>query len=128
MCLCWCITRKSLLIYGIVTSAFAFIYGIIAISKFCSRTDIYKLLVEYLKVLEKENQYSTSSTTKNINNYIEDYNDYFYNSNFNNNYKSKDDDYYYSSIYGNTYNSKVVKAILDSASYAQIQSLTPKDL
>ena len=131
MCLCCCITRKSLLIYGIVTSAFVFIYGIIAISKFGSRTDIYKLLVEYLKVLEKENQYSTSSTTKNNNNYYddyEDYYDYFYNSNSNNNYKTEDDDYYYSSIYGNTYNTKVVKAVLDSASYAKIQSLTPEDL
>ena len=124
MCLCCCITRKFLLIYGIVTSAFAFIYRIVAISKFGSRTEIYKILVEYLKELEKENQYSTSSTTKNNNNYIEDYYDYFYNSNSNNN---KNDDYY-SSVYGNNYNSKVVKAILDSASYAQIKSLTPNDL
>ena len=84
MCLCGCVTRKSLLIYAIVTSAFAFTYGIVPISKFGSRTDICKLLVEYLEVLEKESQYSTSSTTKSNNNYYddyEDYYDYFYNSN-----------------------------------------------
>ena len=54
MCLCCCTTRKSILIYAIVISSFAFIYGIIAIANFGSSTDIYKVLIEKIEVLEKE--------------------------------------------------------------------------
>ena len=44
MCICCCFTRKSLLIYSIVITCFAFFYGIIAISQFASKTDNYKIL------------------------------------------------------------------------------------
>ena len=78
MCFCCCVTRKSILIYAIVISSFAFIYGIVAISKFGSSTEIYKALINKLKELEKKNQYtsySTSSTTSTTKfNY--DYDDY----------------------------------------------------
>ena len=131
MCLCCCVTRKSVLIYLIVISVFAFIYGIVAISKFGSSTDIYKTLVEKLKQLEQENQSSTSSSSKSTNDFYNDFKDYYNsnsNSNYNNykNYYNYDDEY--SVLNGNIYNSKVVKAVLDSASYAKIQQLTPNDL
>ena len=131
MCLCCCVTRKSVLIYLIVISVFAFIYGIVAISKFGSSTDIYKTLVEKLKQLEQENQSSTSSSSKSINDFYNDFKDY-YNSNSNNNYNNYKNYYNYDDEYsvlnGNIYNSKVVKTVLDSASYAKIQQLTPNDL
>lgn len=41
MCICCCFTRKSLLIYGIIITSVAFIYGIVAISQFGSNTDEY---------------------------------------------------------------------------------------
>ena len=44
MCICCCFTRKSLLIYSLVISSLAFVYGIIAISQFASKTENYKLL------------------------------------------------------------------------------------
>ena len=161
MCFCCCVTRKSILIYAIVISSFAFIYGIVAISKFGSSTEIYKALINKLKELEKENQYSsystssTTSTTKfnydyddyddyynnNYNNYNNGYNNnnnYNYNNNYNGYYKTKakrrnsnknDDDLYYSGVLtGNPYNNEVAKAILDSASYSQIQSLDSNDI
>ena len=69
MCLCCCVSRKSIIIYAIVISAIAFIYGIVAIAEFGSSTDIYKALIEKLKEIEEEDKYSTSktsSTTKNL--------------------------------------------------------------
>jgi len=44
MCICCCFTRKSLLIYGIILTSIAFIYGIVAISQFGSNTDEYDLI------------------------------------------------------------------------------------
>ena len=44
MCICCCFTRKSLLIYGIVLTSVAFIYGIVAISQFGSNTDEYNTI------------------------------------------------------------------------------------
>ena len=150
MCFCCCVSRKSIIIYAIVISVIAFIYGIVAIAEFGSSTDIYKALIEKLKEIEEEDKYSTSktsSTTKNNNyydDYVEDFVDNFNNyynsnsnskSNSNNNYKgynSKNDyDNDYNYLYANPYNSKVVKSILDSASYAKIQllgnSVNPND-
>ena len=50
MCICCCLTRKSLLIYAIIITSIAFIYGIVAISQFGSKTDEYKsikLVLDY---------------------------------------------------------------------------------
>ena len=158
MCFCCCVTRKSILIYAIVISSFAFIYGIVAIAKFGSSTEIYKVLVNKLEELEKQNQYSsysTSSTTSTTKfnydydyDYYDDYNNNYYNNynngynNNNNNYNyngyyktkvkrrnsNKDDLYYSGVLTGNPYNNEVAKAILDSASYSYIQSLGSKDI
>ena len=117
MCLCCCTTRKSILIYAIVITSIAFIYGIVAISKFGSNTEIYKALIDKLENLESNTSSSTTS-------------DYNYNYNYPYSLKTKNnrrinsyDDYnnYY-------YNQKVVKAILDTASYTAIQRLTPGDI
>ena len=48
MCIYCCLTRKSLLIYSIIISAIASIYGIAAISSYASKTDNYKILKELL--------------------------------------------------------------------------------
>lgn len=53
MCLCCCDTRKSILIYLIVSTSLAFIYGIVALSQFGSNTDIYEFLIIKLEALEK---------------------------------------------------------------------------
>ena len=53
MCFCCCITRKSIIIYLIVINIIAFIYGIIAISEFGSKTEIYKYLVDRIEYLEE---------------------------------------------------------------------------
>ena len=115
MCFCCCVSRKSIIIYAIVISVIAFIYGIVAIAEFGSSTDIYKALIEKLKEIEEEDKYSTSktsSTTKNNNyydDYVEDFVDNFNNyynsnsnskSNSNNNYKG----YNSKSDYDNDYN------------------------
>ena len=60
MCFCCCVTRKSILIYTVVISSFAFIYGIVAISRFGSSTEIYKALIDKLKELEDQ-RYSSSN-------------------------------------------------------------------
>ena len=131
MCFCCCTTRKSILIYAIVISSFAFIYGIVAISKFGSNTEIYKVLISTLKALETQKD-SYSDYKSSNSDYNSGYNSY-YNS-YSNNYKIRtkknrriayDDDYYYYNIYGN---SKYTEAILNSASYSIIKSLTPSDI
>lgn len=129
MCFCCCVTRKAILIYAIVISSFAFIYGIAAIAKFGSSTKIYKVLVNRLKELEKENQYSYD---------YDNFDDYYNNNNYNNyNYNgyyktkgnrrnsNKDNDYY---PYVNSYNIEFAKEILDSESYFKIKSLKSRDL
>ena len=129
MCFCCCATRKAILIYAIVISSFAFIYGIAAIAKFGSSTKIYKVLVNRLKELEKENQYSYD---------YDNFDDYYNNNNYNNyNYNgyyktkgnrrnsNKDNDYY---PYVNSYNIEFAKEILDSESYFKIKSLKSRDL
>ena len=89
MCFCCCITRKSILIYAIAICSIAFIYGIIAISKFGSSTDIYKTLINKIKYLESHPESSSTKSKGNYNNYYnndydDDYNDYY-----NSNYKKK---------------------------------------
>ena len=60
MCFCCCTTRKSILIYLIVVTSFAFIYGIIAIAEFGSNTDIYDYLIDRLDSLEDQGSSSGS--------------------------------------------------------------------
>ena len=53
MCFCCCISRKSIIIYSIVITIIAFIYGVVAISEFGSKTEIYKYLVDKIEYLEE---------------------------------------------------------------------------
>ena len=57
MCICCCLTRKILIIYGIAISGIAFIYEIIVISNFASRTKNYKILKKEFEVYEVEASY-----------------------------------------------------------------------
>lgn len=52
MCFCCCTSRKAILIYMMVISIIAVIYGIIAMTNFGSSTKIYKFLKEKLDYLE----------------------------------------------------------------------------
>ena len=79
MCFCCCTTRKSILIYAIVISCFAFIYGIVAISNFGSKTAIYKALIQRMKILENQSSDNDSSSKSNTNSLLDDYEDYYYN-------------------------------------------------
>ena len=154
MCFCCCTTRKSILIYSIVTSSFAFIYGIVAISKFGSRTDIYKVLMEKIKALEQQSDYSSSSTKNNNNNLYDYYDDdYEYNSGYNSGYNNGYNNYNYNygykvknknntirridnnNINGYPYlyddyydNSKYAEALLNTASYINIMSLSKEEI
>ena len=65
MCFCCCQSRKSLLISMISISVIAFIYGIVAMSYFASKTDVYKALMEKLDSIE-----SSKSSSSNSNNYL----------------------------------------------------------
>ena len=131
MCFCCCVTRKSILIYAIVISSFAFIYGIITISKFGSKTDIYEVLISRIKELENELDTSSSNNNNGYSN-GNSYN-YYYNKIKNNNTRriNNDDDYngylypYYNNYYTNT---KYAEKILNSASYSKIMSLTKDDI
>lgn len=63
MCYCCCTTRKGILIYMMVISIFAFIYGIVAISYFGSSTDIYKYFKDKLDNLDKSSSSSSSGSS-----------------------------------------------------------------
>ena len=102
MCFCCCTTRKSILIYLIVVTSFAFIYGIIAISQFGSSTDIYDYLIDKLDRLESSGSPSSSSGGWNGNRRLQSYN------------------------HPNTY--QAAKVILDTASVSKIDSLTYEDI
>ena len=52
MCICCCPSRKSLLVYAIIISALAFIYGIIGITQFASKTEEYKALKERIDLYD----------------------------------------------------------------------------
>ena len=53
MCFCCCTTRKGNLIYAIVISAIAFIYGIVVMAEFGSKTDIYYYLILAIDYIEE---------------------------------------------------------------------------
>ena len=96
MCFCCCTTRKSILIYLIVVTSFAFIYGIIAIAEFGSNTDIYDYLIDRLDSLEDQGSSSSRSYRR---------------MQFPSNYYSQS-------------NYEYAKSILDTASVAEIDALT----
>lgn len=128
MCFCCCTTRKAILIYVIVISSFAFIYGIVAISKFGSNTPIYKYLMEKLKSLEEQKN-SGSYSPNGQNNYDDDYNYYKnYPYKIKNDRRMDNNDPY--NIYGTYYynNAKYAQSLLNSASFAAISSLSVSDI
>lgn len=53
MCFCCCITRKGILIYTIVISSIAFIYGIVVMTEFASKTNIYEYLIFAIDFIEE---------------------------------------------------------------------------
>ena len=95
MCFCCCDTRKRILIYAIVISSLAFIFGIFVITKFGSRTDVYKALIKKIEFLEDKGYSSI----------FDDFSIYY-------NYYYDDDEYYDNS-----------KDDLDAASMAKILSI-----
>ncbi len=113
MCFCCCATRKPILIYAIVISSFAFIYGIITISKFGSKTDIYTFLIARIKELENEPD-TPSTIYNNVYSNGNSYNDYYYKIKNNNTRRINNDDDYYDDYYADYY--------IDS--YSKIMSLT----
>ena len=96
MCFCCCDTRKRTLIYAIVISTLAFIFGIFVIIKFGSRTKVYKALIKKIEYLEDKGYSSIS----------DDFWIYY-------NYYYDDDDEYYDNS----------KDDLDAASMAKILSI-----
>ena len=68
-----CISRKSIIIYSIVITIIAFIYGIIAISEFGSKTEIYKYLVDRIEYLEEHKTSRRLQYPYYYNNYNYDY-------------------------------------------------------
>lgn len=139
MCFCCCTTRFAILIYMIVISALAFIYGIVAISNFGSSTKIYEYLIN--RIDELEEQKSNSSY------YDDDEYNYGYSNGYRWNYLSKNnvnqtrseknkrrinyyDSYYDDYVYTgySKKNVELAKAILDTASVSKIDSLTPSHL
>lgn len=126
MCICCCPTRLSLLVYMIIISAIAFIYGIIAMANFGSSTEIYKYLIDRIEEMEPyKGQYSSNN-----NNYYYSYSNYSYpyykskTKNLNNRRISSYDPYYRSS----QIDYDTAKLLLDEASKNAIDSLTPADL
>ena len=95
MCFCCCDTRKRTLIYAIIISSLAFIFGIFVITKFGSRTDVYKALIKKIEFLEDKGYSSI----------FDDFSIYY-------NYYYDDDEYYDNS-----------KDDLDAASMAKILSI-----
>lgn len=97
MCICCCPSRKSLLIYAIIVSVLAFIFGIVGITQFASKTEVYKALKERIDLYD-----SLKYLLQNNRNL-----DYY------------DDNYYYTT--------NVVLSALDAESMTKINSLTAED-
>ena len=76
MCLCCCTTRFSILVYMIIISALALIYGIVSISIFGSSTKPYKILMLKIEAAEKGD---TDPTNERINQIQNQLNKYGYN-------------------------------------------------
>jgi len=108
MCYSCCPTRKGIIIYMMVVSIFAFIYGIVAISYFGSSTDIYKYFKNKLDDLDKSSS-SRSSGSSNSGSTYTDYDTYPYN--------------YNKPIGYNKETEKWAKAVLDTVSKGYIDEL-----
>ena len=80
MCFCCCDTRKRTLIYAIVISTLAFIFGIFVIIKFGSRTKVYKALIKKIEYLEDKGYSSISDDFWIYYNYYYDDDEYYDNS------------------------------------------------
>lgn len=125
MCYCCCMTRKGIIIYMMVVSVIAFIYGIVSISYFGSSTKIYKAFKEKIDSIKSSggssSSSSTSSTSRN-NGYGYGYGyDYLrklypYDNGYSNTYS-------YSNIYTNKEYQELAKSILDSISLNYINDL-----
>ena len=100
MCFCCCHSRKSILTSMIVISVIAFIYGIVAISYFASKTDVYKALMEKLESIE-----SSKSTSSNSGDYLR-------------RLPTPQDDYTYKTYYG-----KAAQKFMDQLSLNEIYKL-----
>ena len=116
MCFCCCPTRKSILIYAIVISTIAFIYGIIAIANFGSSTQLYKSLVDRINIVDGSSSSSSSSS-----NYLYDYLDYNYNV-----WSTKKMKRALSNYYNNYYNQ--YGEILNTVSSSSISSLSSNEI
>ena len=103
MCFCCCQSRKSILISMIVISVIAFIYGIVAISYFASKTDVYKALMEKLESIESSK--SSKSTSSNSYHYLR-------------RLQTTQDDYTYKTYYG-----KAAQKFMDQLSLNEIYRL-----
>ena len=129
MCFCCCPTRKSILIYAIVISTLAFIYGIITIANFGSSTKIYKIFKETIKEIEKNpnsgsSSSSSSSFSSNYPNY--DANDYI---NWGLKKKNRRADSTFNALgYANSYYNQYGEALLNSVSASHIAALSYNDV
>ena len=108
MCYCCCPTRKGIIIYMMVVSIIAFIYGIVAISYFGSSTDIYKYFKNKLDDLDKSSSSSSSGSSNSGSTYS-------YYGSYSNNYNNP--------IGYNKETEKWAKAVLDSVSKGYIDEL-----
>ena len=116
MCFCCCQTRKGILIYSIIISTLAFIYGIIVISEFGSKTDVYEALIKKIEYLEAKGDTNTNS---------DDFRRYY----FGYYGKRRLTSYNYPYGYYSNYEAyEYAKNVLDTESMDKISSLTYKDL
>lgn len=119
MCICCCNSRKSILIYIIIVSVIAFIYGIICVSQFAHNSEIYKSLIKKIKELESgsnsNNNYGESNDNSIYGGYRRtDYNNYPYNT--------------YNPYSTSSVQNEIAQAIVDSGSLIKIDSLTKSDI
>lgn len=52
MCICCCVSRKTLIIYSIVITTIAIIYGIVAMALYASNTEVYKTLKDFIDLYD----------------------------------------------------------------------------
>ena len=133
MCFCCCPTRKSILIYAIVISSIAFIYGIIAMANFGSSTQVYKSLLERIKIADSYSGSSSRSSSSSCSSSSSS------SSSSSNSRYNDDDDYYWwlnkkmkrvLSYYGYTgsYYNQYGEAVLNSVSSASISKLGDSEI
>ena len=75
MCICCCVTRKTLLIYSIIISIITIIFGSLVISNFGSKADVYKILKEMIDSYETNKSIYSSRLQRshNINSIYEEF-------------------------------------------------------